>query len=91
MSGDRLVLEGELTIYRAAEVKAQIVEWLEQALRPQLDLSQITEIDTAGVQLLLFARREAQRAGHPATLHAPSDAVRRAMDLLDLTEHLAPA
>lgn len=88
-----LGLDGELTIYRAAELKAQLLEALEGAGALEVDLSGVTEIDSAGVQLLLLARRHAQSLGRELTLRAPSAAVLEVFELLDLAAYfgVAPA
>ncbi|WP_443094347.1 STAS domain-containing protein [Pseudoduganella chitinolytica] len=87
-----LCIEGEMTIYRAAELKDVLFDALRQATADAralaLDLSQVTEFDSAGVQLLLMARREAQRQGHPLQLVAHSPAVREVLNLTGLKARL---
>ncbi|UUX94540.1 lipid asymmetry maintenance protein MlaB [Aquabacterium sp. J223] len=86
-----LRVDGEMTIYRAAELKPQLMAALDQAPAVALDLRGVAEIDTAGVQLLLLARRtavERQRALH---LVNPSTAVMDALRLLDLLPHFGDA
>ncbi|ALM84855.1 lipid asymmetry maintenance protein MlaB [Bordetella sp. N] len=54
-----LALDGELTIYTAQEMRHRLVEALAPAAEPValcVDLSGVTELDTAGVQLLLAAQ-----------------------------------
>ncbi|URI11709.1 STAS domain-containing protein [Aquincola tertiaricarbonis] len=79
-----LRLDGELTIYRAGELKPVILDAVRRAAEPAIDLSEISEIDTAGVQLLLLARREAASLDRQLALVAPSNAVREAFELLAL-------
>lgn len=81
-------LDGELTIYRAAELKDVLVEALGCHPRLAIDLSGVAEIDTAGVQLLLLATRQARADERELSLVAPSPAVMQAVDLLDLGETL---
>lgn len=86
MSGDAclLRLEGELGIYRAAELKQQL-------LAPEvevLDLQAVTAIDSAGVQLLLLAKRTAQEEGRALRVGAAGPAVRAALALLGLEARL---
>lgn len=80
----RLCLDGELTIYRAAELKPVMLEAVRRTPAPSFDLSDVSEIDTAGVQLLLLARREAAALDRGLRLLAPSAAVRDAFALLAL-------
>jgi anti-anti-sigma factor len=82
-----LQLEGELTIYRAAECKAQLLQALAGNAVLDIGLAGITEIDTAGVQLLLLARREAAARGGRIALVEPSACVQQAIALLALDRH----
>ena len=53
----RVKLDGELTIYSVAEIKSGLAEVMKSADQIEIDLSGITEIDTAGLQLMLIAKR----------------------------------
>jgi anti-anti-sigma factor len=76
VSAHLLPIVGELTIQTAAERKAALLTLLESADQDfVVDLSGVTELDTAGLQLLLMARREADQLGRRLTLVAPSHAV----------------
>jgi anti-anti-sigma regulatory factor len=76
-----LCIEGELTILRAAELKGVL---LDDPPPTEVDLSGVTEIDTAGIQLLMLAQREARSGGRSLHLLSPSVAVSAALDLLRL-------
>lgn len=71
----RLVLEGDLTIYHAAELKPQLLAALEQCNPLELDLAGVAEIDAAGLQLLLMAKRQAQASGRRLVIAGHSAAV----------------
>lgn len=86
-----LAVEGEMTIYRAAELKPALLDAVRTTDAPALDLSAVTEFDCAGVQLLLVARREAERLGKRLTLSAASPAVLDAFALLGMTLEGEPA
>ncbi len=79
-----LILEGALTIYRAQELKEQLLGALHDKPELQLDLSQVTEMDSSGLQLLYLAKREATRANQALRIVAHSDAVREVIDLCNL-------
>jgi len=83
-----LQIDGEMTIYRAAELKDVLYGALHAAVAEAraltLDLSQVTEFDSAGIQLLLVARREAERQGSALHLVATSPAVREVFALTGL-------
>lgn len=77
----RVALAGELTIYTAAEIKAALAEALSDCTEVEVDLSGITEIDTAGLQLMLIVKRAPEKdvrfVNHPS-------AVLRLVDLANL-------
>ena len=79
-----IALEGELTIYRAAELKPLLLAALPGTGPLELDLAEVTEVDTAGLQLLMMLRREAQALGRARHLRSPSLAMVEAFELLDL-------
>lgn len=93
----RLEVEGELTVHTAAEQHARLVAFFEDAGTAggaagplELDLSGVSELDTAGLQLLLAAVREAERLGAALVLADPSPDVLRVLELTRLTALLAP-
>jgi anti-anti-sigma factor len=93
-----LRIEGELTIYRAAELADAMKASLAQVPAGgafELDLSGVTEMDCAGVQLLLAARRSALESGRALRLAARSAAVDDVLAILQLTtlfgDAIAPA
>jgi anti-anti-sigma factor len=59
-----LALAGELTIYSANDLRNLLVTALDQARDVRIDLGEVSDIDTAGLQLLLVARRELTQQGH---------------------------
>lgn len=75
-------IEGEMTIYRARVLKLLLQAQLASAEQIDLDLAGVSEIDSAGLQLLLVAKQSAMANRQQLQLVAPSDAVR---DLLNLT------
>jgi anti-anti-sigma factor len=77
-----LAVEGELTIYRAAELKDVLLEVVRQHATPAFDLSAVTECDSAGLQLLLVARQEAATLGKSLRVEGASAAVRDVFALL---------
>jgi anti-sigma B factor antagonist len=79
-----LRLTGELTIYSAGEARKELEACL-GAPSLSLDLSEIEEIDTSGVQILLWLKREASGKGHTVSLVRHSGAVIEAFDLLHVS------
>jgi anti-anti-sigma factor len=96
----RLELTGELTIQTAVERKAVLAEVLETAAQAratslELDLAEVAELDTAGLQLLLLAQREAASFGCRLRFAAMSQAVSDVLAIVrlgaDLDERFAGA
>ena len=79
-----LTLENDLTIYNVQTQKTQLMEVLCANTVVELDLAQVREIDTSGIQLLILIKRESLRLGHTLRIVAHSPAVHETMDFLDL-------
>jgi len=77
----RLVLSGELTIYSVADIKARLAEVMSSASQIEVDLSGVTEVDTAGLQLMLIAKRN---PGNQVVFSKHTAAVLRLIDLASL-------
>lgn len=85
MDANTLTIDGEFGIYRAAELKPQILAHLIDIDEPVLALGNVTEIDAAGLQLLLFARREAAMRGKSLRIGSASPAVREVLHVAGLS------
>lgn len=83
----RLVLENDLTIYNAPEHKRALLEALEQAKLVELDLAHVGEIDSAGVQVLLLAKRESLAADKEMRIVSHSPAVQELLDFFNLASY----
>jgi len=81
-------VEGEMTIYQAAELKGPLVDALHECREMEIDLTDVGEIDTAGIQVLLLMKREAERAGKALRLVCPSAAVIGVFALYNLVSYL---
>ncbi len=86
-----LAIDGELNIYRADELRAWLAESIPSGGALRLDLEGVSDIDTAGVQLLLMGRRLAAERGCAWHCDAASPAVRELLDLFDLSAQLLTA
>ncbi|MCP1463998.1 MULTISPECIES: lipid asymmetry maintenance protein MlaB [unclassified Pseudomonas] len=74
-------IDGELTIYTVAELAAALLPQMGAAPRLELDLSEVTEMDGAGLQLLAVIRREAGIAGTALSVTGQSQVVMQALQL----------
>ena len=79
-----LILDGPMTIYNAMEIKGQLMDGLRAAPILELDLSHVSEVDTAGIQLLILVKRESQRLAHDLRIVAHSPAVREVIDFYNM-------
>ena len=79
-----LRIEGELTIFREMELKPIL---LANPLPEEIDLSGVTELDTAGVQLLMLAKRTALTQQHELRLVGHSPAVIEVFELLNVAAY----
>jgi len=83
-----LYLTEDLSIYHANEHKQLLLDALSSTDHLELDLSQVSEIDSAGLQLLILLKKEAQRAGKRISIVAHSQSVRSVIDFCNLAAEL---
>jgi len=74
-----------MTIYTAADVKQRLLAPFADCQQIDVDLSQVSEIDSAGLQLMLLAKREAVAQGKDIRFVAHSPAVLDVLELCQLT------
>ena len=79
-----LSLTEDLTIYHALELKQTLLDALSTTSDLELNLSQVSEMDTAGLQLLILLKKEAQRAGKSVRIVAHSQPVSALIDFCNL-------
>ena len=92
----RIEVEGELSIYRAHELKQMFIAAVHSVAALEVDLARVTELDSAGVQLLMLLQNMARECGCSLRFSGHSAAVREVFGLLNLGAyfadvHLAPA
>jgi anti-anti-sigma factor len=83
-SSQPLVVSNDLTIYHALELKPTLLDALATTQELELNLSQVSEMDTAGLQLLILLKKEAQRAGKRVRIVAHSQAVSSVIDFCNM-------
>lgn len=76
-----LAIEGGMTIYEAAELKSSLLKSLESCAELEVSLAGVTEMDSAGFQLLYLLKRESLASGKTLSFVEHSGAV---LDVLDL-------
>ncbi len=80
--GNRIAIAGELTIYTVMELKDKLLTGLLATDELELDLSEVGEVDGAGLQLLVMIKREAVNLSKVLRFSGHSQVV---LDLLDLS------
>jgi ABC-type transporter Mla MlaB component len=75
-----LQFSGALTISEATEIRDQLALYLATAVRVEVDLAEVIEIDCAGLQLLLTLPRESV----PVVFSQISDPLRELLQHLNL-------
>ena len=86
-----LTVEGEMTIYRAVELKDAMLGALRRSGPVEVDLSRVTEIDSAGVQVLLLGKQLAGARHQELLVTAISPVVDEVLAFLNLRGHLGLA
>lgn len=91
LSTGELRVDGDMTIYRANEVAQTLFASVRaHAGDVNLDLSDVTEFDTAGLQLVLMARRMVESNGHRLDVVRPSECVTEVLELCNVAQTTEP-
>jgi len=83
----QLVVQDEMTIYTALEQKNELLPHLKVDSEVHINLSDVSEIDSAGVQVLMFLKQESQHKNIRLILIQHSQAVVEVLELLNLTAY----
>ncbi|OHC68147.1 MAG: hypothetical protein A2045_10700 [Rhodocyclales bacterium GWA2_65_20] len=73
--------QGELTIYTVTEIRDRLLEAMAMTDKIEIDLTGVTDIDTAGLQLMLLAKR---KPGKEVRFTHHSAAVLRLVDMANV-------
>jgi anti-anti-sigma factor len=76
----RLGIDEEMTIYTAGVLKEELLRAFARAAELELDLTGVSQIDSAGFQLLALLKREALKAGKKVTFCNHSTPVLQLLD-----------
>jgi anti-anti-sigma factor len=81
-------IEGELTIYTTGEYREALLEKCDTQLGMELELVDVTEMDTSGLQLILALKKQLEERGQALSFNTVSKAVLDIFEMLHLTETL---
>ena len=82
-----VTLDGELTIYEAAEMKEKISKHLDKCKAMAVNLSNVSELDTACFQVLLAVKRECDEQDKEFTMSSHSPAVLDVLELFNMESY----
>ena len=80
-------IQGEMTIYQAAELKQTLLGALEQVDELEVNLADVRELDTAGVQILLLVKAVAEEKHRTLRLVAHSPEVLEVFETFNLASY----
>ena len=80
-------IKDEMTIYTALEQNNKLSHYLKANQELRIDLSEVSEIDSAGLQILLFLKQEATTKNIILNFFHHSQAVVEIFEMLNLTAH----
>jgi len=87
-SGTLLSIDGDLTIYSVAQAKKEIFDDYDNFVSPvTLDLQSVSEIDTAGLQLLLFLQKMLSKDNKKIHLEKSNEHVDAILKNLDVATY----
>jgi anti-sigma B factor antagonist len=84
-------IDGDLTIFQISEYHRQLVDKCQSVTSATVDLSDNTELDTAGIQLLISLQQQFQSAGGDLTVRTTGEASTKAIDLFNLSSQFNSA
>lgn len=84
----QIFINGELTIYTASEWRDKLINEMTGNDDIQLELAEVSEIDSAGLQLLLAVQRQAAGEGRQLHFGQCSSVVRALLDFAQLMQSL---
>lgn len=79
-----LRLEGVLTVYEVAELRETLIAAFEKKNGVVLDLGNVTDIDTTGIQLLCSAYQTAKNTKKGFTIMGANDSFKEAISRIGL-------
>lgn len=83
-----IAVKDEMTIYNASEMKTNLLEPLNRNDEVEVSLEEVSEIDSAGVQIILMLRHEARRLEKELRFVKHSPAVLEVLETLNLLAYL---
>ena len=83
---DQVNIEDEITIYTVLALKTNLILHLQAGKNLRLNFSTVTEVDSAGIQLLIYLQKEAHLLGLTLSLLAINQAEYEVIELFNLLD-----
>lgn len=83
---EQVKIDNEITIYTVLALKNDLILHLQAGKNLQLNLSTVAEVDSAGIQLLIYLQKKAHELGLTLSLFAINQAVYDVIELFDLID-----
>lgn len=83
----RIRIEGDMTIFNAADLKKDLLDNLHECSDFEMDMSQVNEIDTTGLQLLILAKRETAALNKSFRIMSYSPATMYVLELFNMKDY----
>lgn len=84
----KLKIEGSMSIYEMNDLRTRFVSFIEENDFLELDIKDVFECDTSGIQLLCSALRSAREKGKKINIVGKSQAVEDALSRAGMTLHM---
>ena len=81
----KIEIDKSLSIFNAAMIHKNIIDAYSKFDRMEIDLKDVTDCDTAGIQLLISLQKTCDDAGKEFSLINPSEAVIDAMERMSMS------
>ncbi len=82
-----VILDGDLTIYEAEELKSGLDKYLNNCKAMTINLASVSELDTACLQVLLMAKRECMKKNIEFTMNSHSPVVFDVLELFNMESY----
>ncbi len=87
----RVAIAGEMTIFTARDWRDRLLAAMEAPGDVELDLGMVSEVDAAGIQLLVSLALEAREMGRALRLVAVAERITEAFEFCRLTDFFREA
>ena len=81
-------ISGEMTIYEAEKIRAIFISILKTRKEIEINLSEVTEIDTNGIQIMYAIQKEAKNISKKIRWTNHSEAILKTINILNLGNSL---